>query len=92
MQGGVPASIECWDAIGSWSKLRPDARYTVATTEYVALLSELYAPIFEGHRPDDLEPEIRVAVMEEFEALIRCTGGPLAMHLKDLDEERWRWT
>jgi hypothetical protein len=64
----------------------------VATTEYVALRSELYAPIFKEHQPaDDLELEIRVAVREEFEALGRRGDGRLAEHLDDLDEERWHW-
>lgn len=90
-QAGSPKAIEVQEGVGSWSKLRPDARYSVATTEYIALSSELYAPIFKGHLSDDLEPEIRVAVREELEALARRADGPLANDLNDLDEERWRW-
>jgi 2',3'-cyclic-nucleotide 2'-phosphodiesterase (5'-nucleotidase family) len=91
VQGGVPTSIECRDIKGSWSNLLPDVHYKVATTKYVARLSELYAPLFEEYHSDDLESEIRVAVREEFEALACRADGPLAGHLKDLDEERWRW-
>ena len=35
--------------------------------------------------------ETDIYYQEEFEALACRADGPLAGHLKDLDEERWRW-
>lgn len=91
VKGGVPTSVECRDGTGGWSKVRGDGRYTVATTPYVAQQCGLYAPQFAGLPAEDLEPEVRVAVREEFEALARYAGGSLEQYLADLEEERWCW-
>ena len=75
--------IDCLDAHGNASPLEPERQYTVATTGYVASLADAYSTFFPRSNATELEPEIKIAVRQELQALASLDEADRLRSLQD---------
>jgi 2',3'-cyclic-nucleotide 2'-phosphodiesterase (5'-nucleotidase family) len=91
IKGTTPGAIELLDPGGQWIALNNNDVYRVATTHYVSKISSAYSRFFQGRDELEVEPEIRLAVHDEFAALARCTDQERDAYFSDLSVSESRW-